>query len=58
MENHSNFAAGRFMGCNPKIQQLEQWQKVADIVSENGPLKTVDQLKRVSHSDINLIIFN
>jgi len=49
MSNHSNFAAGRFMGCDPKHQKAEQWEKLGEIISENGPTKTGEQLQRVIH---------
>lgn len=47
MLQHSNFAAGRFMGINPKQQQSDQWNRLAATVSEHGPFKTADQLKKV-----------
>lgn len=48
MENHPEFAAGRYLGPQVSHTSKALWEQLAEQLAEIGPAKSVDQLKTVS----------
>lgn len=47
MENHSGFAASKFMGVNGKEQKVNQWKRITEILNTLGQPKVPKSWKAV-----------
>ena len=44
---HDKFAANQILGCNSKQSKKIQWDRLAEQVSQCGPIKDAKQIKAV-----------